>query len=46
MKDKKALRAQLERLAETPGLSRIVPCHGDLIERDASAVLRQVASTL
>jgi hypothetical protein len=46
MKDKKALRAQLERLAETPGLSRIVPCHGDLIESDPAAALRQAASTL
>jgi len=45
VKDKKALRAHLERLAEE-GPHRIVPGHGDIIERDAGAVLRQVAAAL
>src|SRR5207253_2809342 len=34
--DKRALRADLERLAALPGLERIVPSHGFVIERDAA----------
>lgn len=40
MSKKKPLRAHLARLAETPGLSRIVPGHGDVIETGAPSVLR------
>jgi hypothetical protein len=44
--DARALAAHLERLAATPGLARLVPSHGDLVEGDAGAVLRDVAARL
>lgn len=46
VKDKAALKAHLERLAETPGLKRIVVAHGDAIEEDAPGTLREVAARL
>lgn len=45
-KDKPALRAHLERLADTPGLRRIVVSHHEVIDRDPARVLRDVAGTL
>lgn len=41
-----ALRAQLEELAGTPGLTRIVPSHGAVIDRDPAGVLREIAASL
>lgn len=41
--DRAALRASLERLATTPGLHRLVPSHGPVIERDPGRVLVDVA---
>jgi hypothetical protein len=38
--DQSALRRALVRLADTPGLARVVPSHGDIIGADAAAVLR------
>lgn len=46
VRDKGALRAQLERLAATPGLARIVPSHGPVVERDPAGVLREIAASL
>lgn len=46
LKDKRAFRAHLERLAALPELKRIVVAHGDVIDADAAAVLREVAGTL
>lgn len=46
VKDTKALRRSLERLADTPGLCRIIPSHGSVIETDAAEALRRAASTL
>jgi len=46
LRDAHALRLQLEELARTPGLVRIVPSHGAVIERDPARVLRQVAASL
>lgn len=46
IKQKKALRAHYERLAALPGLARLVPGHGEIIEVDAAQTLRSVASTL
>lgn len=46
VKDKKALGEQFEKLAETPGLCRIIPGHGNVIEEGAADVLRNVAGTL
>jgi hypothetical protein len=45
VKDRRAVRGSLERLAETPGLVRLVPSHGDVVEgADAAATLRRVAA--
>jgi hypothetical protein len=46
MQDKQALRSAMERWASTSNLARIVPTHGDVIERDAAAVLRSAAAAL
>jgi hypothetical protein len=45
-RDVAAVRALLESLAKQPGLKRIIPSHGDLIEQDAAQALKLVASTL
>jgi hypothetical protein len=44
VRDARALAAHLDRLADMPGLARLVPSHGDLVEGDAAAVLREVAA--
>jgi hypothetical protein len=44
--DANALRRHLERLAELPGLSRIVLTHGDDVTSDAAAALRKAAARL
>jgi hypothetical protein len=44
IRDKRAVRAHLERLADTPGLARIVPSHGDVVTSDAAGLLRRVAA--
>jgi hypothetical protein len=46
VKEKAALADHLRELAALPGLDRLVPTHGALIESDAPAVLRRVADTL
>ena len=46
MKDRKAFRAHLERLADTPSLTRIIVSHRDAITSDPAATLRAVAATL
>lgn len=46
IKDKPALKAQLEQWAELPGLSRIIVSHGDIITKDPAQVLRGLAATL
>lgn len=46
MSDREALRAHLLRLAARPGLARLVPSHGPVIEGDVGAVLRDVAARL
>jgi hypothetical protein len=45
-KDHKGLRKQYEDLANLPDLGRLVMCHGDVIDTDAAAGLRQAAGTL
>jgi len=42
--DKAALRRDVLRLAETPGLARVVPSHGDLVSADAASALRAAAN--
>ena len=46
VKDAAAFRAHLERLAETPGLSRVIVSHGAMVEKDAAGVIRTAASTV
>jgi hypothetical protein len=45
LKDKAALKAQLQKWADVPGLARLVPCHGRAIA-DAPPALRSAADTL
>jgi hypothetical protein len=44
VRDKRAARAHLERLADTLGLARLVPSHGDIVSHDAAGTLRRVAA--
>jgi len=46
LRDRAGLRAQLEELARMPGLTRIVPSHGPVVERDPAGVLREIAAGL
>ncbi len=46
IKDKHALRGQLERWARIPGLNRIIVSHGKIVSRDAPAVLDRLAESL
>lgn len=46
LKDKKALRANFERLAELPGLARILVSHGKPILENAAGTLRAAAADL
>jgi hypothetical protein len=45
LRDKAQVRAQLEELAATPGLCRLVVSHGPIVS-DAAAVLREIAATI
>lgn len=46
VKDKRALRAELERLADTPNLRRIIVSHHEVISAEPAAVLRTIAEGL
>lgn len=46
VRDQPALKAQLLVLAGTPGLARLVPCHGEIVSEDAAGVLRRAAEQL
>jgi hypothetical protein len=46
LKDKKALRRQLEDWAALPGLERVLPCHGDAVSTGAAAALKTAAAAL
>lgn len=41
--DRRRLREQLRAFADVPGLCRIIPGHGAIVESDAAQVLRQLA---
>jgi hypothetical protein len=45
-RDRAELKAYLARLAETPGLVRLIPCHGFIEEQDAAGALRRAAAAL
>jgi hypothetical protein len=44
--DRAALRRHMERLAELPGLHRLVPSHGEVVEKDPAGTLRLVTSRI
>jgi len=44
--DRERLRGHFARLAELPGLARLVPFHGAIIEGDIAGALRRAATTL
>lgn len=46
LKDKAAFRADLEALAKTPNLRRIVMSHHEVIDQDAAEALTKIAATL
>jgi hypothetical protein len=46
IKDKPAVRAQLNAWSRLRGLNRIIVSHGEIVERDPPAVLRDLAQTL
>jgi len=46
VRDRRALKTHLERLAATPGLAHLVPCHGRVESAQAAATLKRVAATL
>ena len=40
------MREALERFAALPGLKRIIPCHGDVVENGAAEALKAAAAAL
>jgi hypothetical protein len=46
LKDKKALKAQLGRWAQLPGLDHLVPCHGDVLSDSVPQALESASATL
>lgn len=46
VKDKRAFRADLERIAETERLKRVIVSHHEVIDGDAAGTLRAVAATI
>jgi hypothetical protein len=46
LEDRRAMRAEFERLAALPGLKRIVPCHGTIVESGAAEALKAAAAAL
>jgi hypothetical protein len=46
VKDRKALKAHLSRLADTPGLQHVFTCHGPVVSVDPSGALRRAAQAL
>jgi hypothetical protein len=44
--DKPALRAGFERMAATPGLVRLVPCHGAIFTDDAAGAMKRIAESV
>jgi hypothetical protein len=46
VRDKAALGDHLAELAELPGLTRLIPSHGAIVDHDAAGVLRKIAGPL
>jgi hypothetical protein len=45
-KDKRAARAKLEQLADTPGLKRVIVSHGEMITADPAAAIKHAVRAL
>jgi hypothetical protein len=46
VKDRPAYATHLRRLADTPGLARVIPAHGAMVTEDPAAALRRAADGL
>jgi len=46
MRDREGVRKQLARLAELPGLARLIPSHGRIVGAEAGAVLARAAKEM
>src|SRR5262249_6414774 len=46
LSDAAAVRALLDKLADTPGLARVIPTHGEIIAKAPAAALREIAKTV
>lgn len=46
IEDKAALKAFFEKLAATPGLTHLVPCHGEVRSTEAGPTLQRIAASL
>jgi hypothetical protein len=46
VKDKAALRAELDKMAKLPKLARIVPFHGDVVATDPAGALEAARAAL
>jgi hypothetical protein len=46
LEDKAAMRTAFEKLAALPGLKRIVPCHGTVVEGGVAEALKAAAAAL
>ena len=44
--DRAVFREHLLRLSARPGLRRLIPCHGSIVDQDAASVLRRAAEEL
>jgi hypothetical protein len=44
VRDRLAVRGAIEELAATPGLARLIPSHGDVLDRDPAGTLRAIAA--
>jgi hypothetical protein len=46
MKDKATVRAYFDKLAALPGLTRIVPSHGRIVDQDPAGVLKRLSAKI
>jgi hypothetical protein len=46
LQDRLALKAHFQRLASLPGLSHLIPCHGEIESKDPVETLKKVAAAL
>jgi hypothetical protein len=46
LRDRRALSIQVQRWSEIPGLVRLVPCHGGIVDQDPRRALQDIARSL